>query len=470
MAAQILTFYSYRGGAGRSMLLANIAWLLASNGRRVLAIDWDLEAPGLHEYFAPFLNAQSVTEAPGLIDWLLEQRAVRQSPGLPWMTETSHPAENARLLDYAIPAGWSFPDGGRLELVTAGRPGPEYARNVAGFDWEEFYRRYNGYDVIERLQTVLRRQYDEVLIDSRTGVTEMGGVCTVQLSDAIVLCVTLSQQSIDGASRMADGIDKQRRVKSEPGVRIFPVITRVEGTPDALARDAVVERFDHYLWHLPPRARADYWRIAVIPYARSFAFQERLYAFAEDTSDRHVMSAAIEQMTAYLTGGDVLHLPHLDPALRTRIRLAFARTGSGATCFLSYSSKDDAFAHKLHDDLSRAGIICWFAPHDLPIGARIRPGIEEAIRSHDKVILVLSAHAIASTWVEDEVETAFERERLTKSTILIPIRLDEEVLTTDAAWAANIRRQRNIGDFTDWENPAAYATALTRLLESLQPR
>jgi len=52
---KIVTFYSYKGGTGRSMALANVAWILASNGKRVLAIDWDLEAPGLHRYFTPFL-------------------------------------------------------------------------------------------------------------------------------------------------------------------------------------------------------------------------------------------------------------------------------------------------------------------------------------------------------------------------------------------------------------------------------
>ncbi|MFD2350514.1 AAA family ATPase [Nonomuraea ferruginea] len=54
---QVVTFYSYKGGAGRTMALANTAWLLASNGLRVLAIDWDLESPGLHKYFHPFLDS-----------------------------------------------------------------------------------------------------------------------------------------------------------------------------------------------------------------------------------------------------------------------------------------------------------------------------------------------------------------------------------------------------------------------------
>ena len=53
---QILTFYSYKGGTGRTMALANVAWILASNGNRVLSVDWDLESPGLHKFFHPFLD------------------------------------------------------------------------------------------------------------------------------------------------------------------------------------------------------------------------------------------------------------------------------------------------------------------------------------------------------------------------------------------------------------------------------
>src|SRR3954463_344047 len=68
---RIVSFYSYKGGTGRSMALANIAWILASNGRRVLVIDWDLEAPGLHRYFRPFLDDEEMTGTPGLIDFFV---------------------------------------------------------------------------------------------------------------------------------------------------------------------------------------------------------------------------------------------------------------------------------------------------------------------------------------------------------------------------------------------------------------
>ena len=64
----IVTFYSFKGGTGRTMALANVAWILASNGKRVLAMDWDLEAPGLHRYFAPFLGDPELRSTPGVID------------------------------------------------------------------------------------------------------------------------------------------------------------------------------------------------------------------------------------------------------------------------------------------------------------------------------------------------------------------------------------------------------------------
>jgi len=69
---QIITFYSYKGGPGRSMTLANVAWILASNGKQVLVVDWDLEAPGIHRYFAPFLDDKELTSSPGVIDFVWE--------------------------------------------------------------------------------------------------------------------------------------------------------------------------------------------------------------------------------------------------------------------------------------------------------------------------------------------------------------------------------------------------------------
>ena len=138
------------------------------------------------------------------------------------------------------------------------------------------------------------------------------------------------------------------------------------------------------------------------------------------------------------------------------------------SCFISYSSKDQDAADRLYADLQSKGIRCWFAPEDMKIGDRIRQRIDEAIRRYDKLMLILSEHSMDSDWVEKEVETAFEEERRRKRTVLFPIRLDETVMETDQAWAADIRRTRHIGDFRRWKDHDAYQEAFARLVRDLE--
>jgi uncharacterized protein YjbI with pentapeptide repeats len=138
------------------------------------------------------------------------------------------------------------------------------------------------------------------------------------------------------------------------------------------------------------------------------------------------------------------------------------------SCFISYSSKDQEFAERLHADLRGKNVRCWFAPEDLKIGDRLRPSFDEAIRVHDKLMVLLSEHSVSSPWVEKEVETAFEKERQEKRTVLFPIRLDDAVMETNEAWAADIRRGRHIGDFRDWKNHDSYKKAFERLLRDLK--
>ena len=137
------------------------------------------------------------------------------------------------------------------------------------------------------------------------------------------------------------------------------------------------------------------------------------------------------------------------------------------SCFISYSTHDQPFADRLYADLQVRGVRCWFAPHDLKIGDFFRQRIDEAIRLHDKLLLILSQKSVQSGWVRDEVESCLERERGERRTVLFPVRLDDAVMHTNEAWAASIRRQRHIGDFREWENHDAYRNVLDRLLRDL---
>jgi uncharacterized protein YjbI with pentapeptide repeats len=138
------------------------------------------------------------------------------------------------------------------------------------------------------------------------------------------------------------------------------------------------------------------------------------------------------------------------------------------SCFISYSAKDQLFADKLYADLQNKSVRCWFAPHDLPIGAKIWDAIDEAIRLRDKLLIILSDAAIASDWVEDEVSKAFAEERERNATILLPIRIDDAVMTTSEPWARKLHDQRHIGDFRSWKENTQYQEALERLLRELK--
>jgi hypothetical protein len=137
--------------------------------------------------------------------------------------------------------------------------------------------------------------------------------------------------------------------------------------------------------------------------------------------------------------------------------------------FISYSSKDEQLARRLHADLQDKGVRCWFAPHDLPIGAKTRPEVDKAIYLQEKLLLILSAASVASDWVEHEVETALKKERKEKRTVLFPIRIDRAILDQPAyGWPELVRNERNIGDFTHWTDPQAYQQAFERLVHDLK--
>ena len=133
------------------------------------------------------------------------------------------------------------------------------------------------------------------------------------------------------------------------------------------------------------------------------------------------------------------------------------------SCFISYASKDKVFAERLYTDLQSQGVRCWFAPEDIKIGDKFRQRIDESIHLHDKLLLILSQYSISSSWVEEEVESAIERERIDNRPVLFPIRIDDTIMTTKQAWAASLRRVRHIGDFTEWKSLDAYQKALERL-------
>ena len=224
----ICTFYSYKGGVGRTVALANLAELFYQAGLRVLVVDWDLTAPGLESYF-PTLEPQQVLAQPGLIDMLLQYKEYMSNA----------PVDNAPFAlenpsHYLIPV---YDDGfapGSLHLLTAGRrlsaQPLAYQQAVLTFDWQEFYDIWEG----ERYFTWLRAQFAEladiVLLDCRAGFSEMGNVCTYHLADVVLLFCAPEPQNLDGAYAMAQQFTsaKVRQVRADEPLKVIVVPSRIE--------------------------------------------------------------------------------------------------------------------------------------------------------------------------------------------------------------------------------------------------
>ncbi|MFY9608373.1 MAG: toll/interleukin-1 receptor domain-containing protein [Blastocatellia bacterium] len=152
----------------------------------------------------------------------------------------------------------------------------------------------------------------------------------------------------------------------------------------------------------------------------------------------------------------------------TYIRSLIDKTPGFYSCFISYSSNDQEFAERLYVDLQNKGVRCWFAPEDLRWGKKLREGIDESIRKHDRLLLILSQGSISSNWIEHEVESALAREHNATHTIVLPLRLDDSILQINIGWPAFIKNTRNIGNFRKWKDPDSYQKAFDRLVRDLK--
>jgi hypothetical protein len=146
------------------------------------------------------------------------------------------------------------------------------------------------------------------------------------------------------------------------------------------------------------------------------------------------------------------------------------------SCFISYSTKDQAFADRLYADLQNKGVRCWFAPHDIQGGRKLHEQIDEAIRLHDKLLLILSPHSMESEWVKTEIAKACKREVRDQRRALFPIRLapfealrDWECFDADTGKdSAREIREYFIPDFSNWKNHDSYQEAFKRLISDLK--
>jgi len=224
----IVSFYSYKGGVGRSQLCANIAaYLCYQKGKRVLLWDWDFEAPGLHYFFG--LKNENITKK-GTLE-LLEQYMVTMRKNEE--VKSAHLkfiSQDENIINLPVSFNTNTNRKGCIDLIAAGMYNNEFNVRANNFDWFEFYSMMDGVNYIELLKEKLKDlNYDYVLIDSRTGICDYSGICNVQLPDINVVVVAPTMQNFEGSKGVIDKIIQSEYLKiKKRKPRILPILSRLD--------------------------------------------------------------------------------------------------------------------------------------------------------------------------------------------------------------------------------------------------
>lgn len=388
---QIITFYSFKGGTGRTMALANVAWILAANGKKVLIADWDLESPGLHRFFQPFIN-DDVSDRPGIIDfirrYLFATNEAKIDPDALHKMEQSREAKRAeiaenivehldRLNDYAIPLSWQFAGGGSLHFLSSGKQknGGFYQATLSSLNWDNFYDNLAGHHFLTALREYVKRNYDYVLIDSRTGLGDVSDICTLHLPDTVVDCFTLTNQGIEGAVMMARRIQEYNK-REESKITIWPVPMRIDQSHQSSVDEGlamVAEQFEDLPAELSDEERIAYWTEIQVPYRASYAYQELLATIGDGPATPAGLLPSYERITAQITSGAISALPWREEWQRRRTQLLFSRAPlSPFEVFLEFTPEDQLWAE-------------WIAAVLASVGIRVRLVTEVSSARHESV-------------------------------------------------------------------------------------
>ncbi|WP_105972898.1 FxSxx-COOH system tetratricopeptide repeat protein [Streptomyces geranii] len=421
---RIVTFYSYKGGTGRTMALVNVGWIMASNGLRVLLVDWDLEAPGLHRYLRPFLLDPKLRDTDGLINMMNAFVGQVMRPGDPadpgTRTTVMGEAElrsHARLGPFTTGLDMRLPSGGRLDFLPAGRISPSYSADVTSFNWHAFYERLGGGSFLQVLREEMKASYDYVLIDSRTGISDISGICTTVMPDVLVDGFVLNHQSIEG------GLDVARSVASEVRhpVRILPVPMRVEDGEQELlewGRDLARLEFAPFLSWLAEGRHDEYWGEVEIPYKKYYAYAEIPATVRDRPSQPGNLLAAFERLTAWITDGRVRSLvPHPEEERQEMRASYFDPRTSWPRIHLSYAPADRMWAEWATARLETAGyqvsLHSTAEPH-----ARLLPEVTAVLKGQGRLLVLLSPEYTAQRRAQGIWNQLREHESTDGSTLL----------------------------------------------------
>lgn len=422
---EVVTFHSHKGGAGRTMALANLAVMLARRNNAsvpTLMVDWDMEAPGLHHYF------RASAEGPGLLELFeaCRDQLLRRS-----RLVTAHDDEYLaqQVLDavgweqYIVRADNSRP----LYLLRAGRLDDGYAERLAQLDWEALFA---GCPALFRVFAAnLTRRFRHVLVDSRAGRTATASICTTLLPTKLVLVFTPNRQHLEGLEALIQRATAWRRSHEDEQrpLLIYPLPSRIE-MDDAVQRalwrrgdpernipgyQPVFERALSQAYGHSGMSLESYFDEVQVQQARSLASGEQLPVALHEEDDRFSVTRTFESFLGWFLGG---HCPWLS---REEIPLltAVARGRAAMERASREAGRSRGTALPLARDLASLGAL-YRREGDLERAAAC---LEESLSLH--VLMLGEEHpdtldsraALAELWFE---QGKFEEARLHQQAVL----------------------------------------------------
>lgn len=216
-----ITFYSYKGGVGRSLTLSNIAMRLADLGKKVCIIDFDLEAPGLHLKFNNHIFESELNK--GIVEYIADFQNKNFIP--------------KTIIDYVTDLNYSGTLNGSIKLIPAGAVySEEYWENLSSINWKElFYSEdNNGISLLLHLKELIKKDLnpDFILIDSRTGITDISGIAMTLLADSVVTLAANNDENISGTARIIKSLKNNENNLLGKLPKIHFVLTRIPYYPN----------------------------------------------------------------------------------------------------------------------------------------------------------------------------------------------------------------------------------------------
>jgi tetratricopeptide (TPR) repeat protein len=413
---QIVTFYSFKGGTGRTMALANVAWILAANGKRVLVADWDLESPGLHRFFQPFMEPE-VSRQPGIVDfvrgyeWAIDEA---DSRGMLEVEENFEPAAREKVISIindsvravsqlTVPVNWRFPDNGDIHFLSPGQQDNGVYKNaLSALDWDTLYEKLYGGEFLDALRAYLKETYDYVLIDSRTGLSDIADICTLHLPDMVVDCFTLSTQGIEGAAKVATQI----RQSTGRDITILPVPMRIDHSREhkvVAGMEFAERKFAGLPAGMSPEQRRHYWAEVEVPYQPEYAYEETLAAFGDRPGTVDSLLSSYERITARITANDITRLPPRQEWLRLRTWRKFSRTPSASPpeIVIDFSPQDQLWAEWIAAVLAGAGLAARLVGEQVGGSAEAGPAAQVVAVLSDSYVSRLEDSPLAAEAVAE---------------------------------------------------------------------